>query len=98
MGFEYRAAVEPQHKLAALNKIREVLKRSTLFEMLDDVNPDQILFRWCSHPLNPQWPEDAMIMLQENYIYLLIHGATGTERVALLGEISGNLGVEFQEI
>jgi hypothetical protein len=98
MGFEYRAALGDQLKTEALNKIREFLKRGSLLEMLDDGDSGQILFRWRSHSLDPNWPEDAMITLKENYIYLLIHGATGSEREALIEEISGNLGFGFQEI
>lgn len=68
------------------------------FEVLGD-SENQIRFQWISNPIDKLWPEDALIKLNNDQLYLLIHGSTKSQREALVSDLNSlNLGALFEEI
>ncbi len=98
MGTEFTANGETNLLSTSYNKIRNFLKSSELFQVLGD-NEKEIKFRWTSRPFDDKWPEDAMLQIESDHLYLLIHGATGQQIEALLNDVNSlESGVTFEEI
>ena len=99
MGFEYSATTEPDVARSFFHGLHQMIDRSPEFQLLDGNKTNQLLFRWITHPENAQWPEDAMITLDENRIYVLIHNATKSEREGFFQKTNlVNSGVVFEEL
>jgi hypothetical protein len=98
MGLEYHARAENHQFSTCFDKFRDSLNGSELFQIIRD-RDKEIVFRWTSHPINEKWPEDALVRLEADHLYLIIHGATRQAREALLIEINSlEPGITFEEI